>query len=92
MQLSVPLVDGRLMLGTWQGIYLYEHRPEGQHARWCCIGSALKMVLGAGHTFEEEGAIGKVGRHVERWLDERSLTQGESRWRGWWRRLTPPSA
>ena len=29
-QLSVPLVDGRLMLGTWQGIYLYEHRLEGQ--------------------------------------------------------------
>ena len=25
-QLSVPLIDGRLALGTWQGIYLYEHR------------------------------------------------------------------
>jgi secondary thiamine-phosphate synthase enzyme len=25
-QLSVPLVDGRLALGTWQGIYLFEHR------------------------------------------------------------------
>jgi secondary thiamine-phosphate synthase enzyme len=24
--LSLPLVDGRLALGTWQGIYLYEHR------------------------------------------------------------------
>ena len=30
--LAVPLVDGRLMLGTWQGIYLYEHRKRG-HAR-----------------------------------------------------------
>ena len=29
-QLSVPMVDGRLMLGTWQGIYLYEHRLESQ--------------------------------------------------------------
>jgi secondary thiamine-phosphate synthase enzyme len=29
-QLSVPLVDGRLALGTWQGIYLYEHRTRGQ--------------------------------------------------------------
>jgi secondary thiamine-phosphate synthase enzyme len=29
-QLSVPLVDGRLALGTWQGIYLYEHRLRGQ--------------------------------------------------------------
>ena len=28
-QLSVPLVDGRLALGTWQGIYLYEHRLRG---------------------------------------------------------------
>jgi secondary thiamine-phosphate synthase enzyme len=28
-QLSIPLVDGRLALGTWQGIYLYEHRLRG---------------------------------------------------------------
>ena len=28
--LSVPLVDGALVLGTWQGIYLYEHRLRGQ--------------------------------------------------------------
>ena len=25
-QLCVPLRDGRLVLGTWQGIYLFEHR------------------------------------------------------------------
>lgn len=25
-QLSIPLIDGRLALGTWQGIYLFEHR------------------------------------------------------------------
>ena len=25
-QLSVPLMQGRLALGTWQGIYLFEHR------------------------------------------------------------------
>jgi secondary thiamine-phosphate synthase enzyme len=25
-QLSIPLIDGRLTLGTWQGIYLFEHR------------------------------------------------------------------
>ena len=29
-QLSVPLLDGRLALGTWQGVYLYEHRLRGQ--------------------------------------------------------------
>jgi len=25
-QLAVPLVDGRLVLGTWQGIFVWEHR------------------------------------------------------------------
>jgi secondary thiamine-phosphate synthase enzyme len=25
-QLSVPIVDGSLALGAWQGIYLFEHR------------------------------------------------------------------
>lgn len=24
--LSIPLIDGRLALGTWQGIFLWEHR------------------------------------------------------------------
>ena len=28
--LSVPIVDGRLALGTWQGIYLWEHRRRGR--------------------------------------------------------------
>jgi secondary thiamine-phosphate synthase enzyme len=26
VQLSIPLARGRLALGTWQGIYLFEHR------------------------------------------------------------------
>jgi secondary thiamine-phosphate synthase enzyme len=26
---SVPICDGRLQLGTWQGIYLCEHRDRG---------------------------------------------------------------
>jgi secondary thiamine-phosphate synthase enzyme len=26
VQLSVPLIGGRLQLGTWQAIYLFEHR------------------------------------------------------------------
>jgi secondary thiamine-phosphate synthase enzyme len=25
-QLSIPLLTGRLALGTWQGVYLFEHR------------------------------------------------------------------
>lgn len=24
--IQIPVVEGRLMLGTWQGIYLFEHR------------------------------------------------------------------
>ena len=28
VQLSVPLSDGRMVLGTWQGIYLWEHRTR----------------------------------------------------------------
>jgi secondary thiamine-phosphate synthase enzyme len=28
--LSVPVVDGRLALGTWQAIYLFEHRAHPQ--------------------------------------------------------------
>lgn len=30
--LSIPIENGRLVLGTWQGVYLWEHR-HGQHAR-----------------------------------------------------------
>jgi len=26
VQLAVPVMEGRLVLGTWQGIYLFEHR------------------------------------------------------------------
>lgn len=25
-QLSIPVEDGRMLLGTWQGIFLFEHR------------------------------------------------------------------
>jgi len=30
---SVPVTDGRLQLGTWQGIYLCEHRNRGGRRR-----------------------------------------------------------
>ena len=26
IQLSIPVMEGRLVLGTWQGVYLFEHR------------------------------------------------------------------
>lgn len=28
VQVSVPLLDGQLMLGAWQGIHLFEHRTR----------------------------------------------------------------
>ena len=28
VQLSIPVTGGRLALGTWQGIYLFEHRTR----------------------------------------------------------------
>jgi secondary thiamine-phosphate synthase enzyme len=28
--LTIPVGDGRLLLGTWQGIYLWEHRTGAQ--------------------------------------------------------------
>jgi len=27
--LTIPITDGKLNLGTWQGIYLNEHRDRG---------------------------------------------------------------
>lgn len=31
--LSVPIVGGRMALGTWQGIYVWEHRRRGSRRR-----------------------------------------------------------
>jgi secondary thiamine-phosphate synthase enzyme len=33
IQLSIPLAAGRLALGTWQGIYLFEHRSRPHRRR-----------------------------------------------------------
>ena len=38
--LTLPVAGGRLALGTWQGLYLYEHRHAG-HAR-----SVVVTVIG----------------------------------------------
>ncbi|HSI16550.1 MAG TPA: secondary thiamine-phosphate synthase enzyme YjbQ [Sphingomonas sp.] len=39
--LSIPVADGRTMLGTWQGIYLFEHRraPHRRHIALHLIGT-----------------------------------------------------
>ncbi|WP_343526884.1 secondary thiamine-phosphate synthase enzyme YjbQ [Sphingomonas sp.] len=36
VHLSIPLIGGRLALGTWQGIYLFEHR-RAAHQRQIAI-------------------------------------------------------
>lgn len=33
VHLSIPILDGRLALGTWQGIYLFEHRRAAHDRR-----------------------------------------------------------
>ena len=33
--LSIPILDGRLALGTWQGVFLWEHRRRGSTR--CCV-------------------------------------------------------
>ena len=41
VSLSIPLIEGRLTLGTWQGIYLFEHRraPHKREVALHLIGS-----------------------------------------------------
>jgi secondary thiamine-phosphate synthase enzyme len=34
--LSIPIVGGRLALGTWQGVFLWEHRRAGR-PRTCVV-------------------------------------------------------
>jgi len=31
VNLSIPVVGGRMALGTWQGLYLWEHRQASHH-------------------------------------------------------------
>ncbi|WP_245215378.1 secondary thiamine-phosphate synthase enzyme YjbQ [Pararoseomonas baculiformis] len=33
VQLSIPVLDGSLALGTWQAVYLYEHRLRAHRRR-----------------------------------------------------------
>ncbi len=36
VSLSIPVENGRLMLGPWQGVYLFEHRSR-PHRRSCVV-------------------------------------------------------
>ncbi len=45
--LTIPVSDGRLALGTWQGIYLCEHRDGGGSRR--LVVTAFGQPSSAGH-------------------------------------------
>lgn len=36
VSLTIPVENGQLMLGTWQGVYLFEHRSR-PHQRRCAV-------------------------------------------------------
>jgi len=44
-QLTIPVTDGRLQLGTWQGIFLLEHRASPHHR------SLILTLIGEGETY-----------------------------------------
>jgi secondary thiamine-phosphate synthase enzyme len=33
VNMNIPIREGRMTLGTWQGIFLWEHRYHGHHRR-----------------------------------------------------------
>ena len=39
--LSIPVRAGSMVLGTWQAIYVAEHRDRPHPVRWCCTTSGL---------------------------------------------------
>ena len=41
VSLTIPMIDGRLALGTWQGIYLFEHRDRPQ------MRNIVAMIMGS---------------------------------------------
>lgn len=37
VSLQIPLIDGGLALGTWQGVYLFEHRRAPHRRQVACL-------------------------------------------------------
>lgn len=44
VSLSIPVTNGRLALGTWQGIYLFEHRSRPHRRR---VAALLSLIHNA---------------------------------------------
>lgn len=66
-----------LVVGSADGDTLRLNRESARR-----LGGAvtLRIVRGAGHTFEEAGALGRVGEHVSAWLTRQRLMQRIRRW------------
>lgn len=45
---TVPIVDGKMQLGTWQGIFLFEHR-RAAHRRKILVTTIGEKLAGAVH-------------------------------------------
>ena len=49
VSLSIPLANGKLALGTWQGVYVFEHRTHPHTrvgtARWRCAMKGVTCLL-----------------------------------------------
>ena len=47
VSLSVPVSEGRAMIGTWQGVYLFEHRtrPHTRHVILHVDGSQILSII-----------------------------------------------
>lgn len=89
-QLAIPLVSGRLVLGTWQGIYLFEHRAAphvreialhfigGLAPRFALIADAdtqqCEQVLGNG--LFKHASIGLPQRRADHALTRDSRSKG----------------
>ncbi len=44
-QIAIPVLEGRLALGTWQGVFLWEHRHQGGERN---LVASLQGAMGQG--------------------------------------------
>ena len=68
--LSIPVVNGRCALGTWQGVYLWEHRQS--HFRRRLTITVLGRVSHGGRQFKQGGAHHRVLQRYRRVRGRRS--------------------
>ena len=44
-EITIPVQHGRLMLGTWQGLFLWEHRMQAHHRKLTVTTSGKSQAL-----------------------------------------------